>query len=335
MFKITATFLLAIVSFLSYAQTTSNRNERLQPLLQDIVAKAKEHSLYKSNVDWSALEAEVLLKEDTLISDAEFTRKVKRIFQALGDKHGGLRFQGKVIRQGDDASIQVSPALKDPFRGKPVEIRTSMLENGYGYILVPGTNKHDGRANQQYQDSLCSLDLENLKGLVIDLRLNEGGSIYPLFTGFNQLFGNKTIGYTCNGKGKRISRLSVENGSYYYAKHRVASVFNRCRANKELRIVVLTSPITASAGEMLAIAFKGRDRTLFIGEKTAGYITMVSEFNLGEGYLGLSSSFMADRNGAVYDKHVLPDVEIVEGDNFLNLHEDAKVRAALQWLKGE
>ncbi|WP_205503999.1 S41 family peptidase [Rufibacter psychrotolerans] len=94
-----------------------------------------------------------------------------------------------------------------------------------------------------------------------------------------------------------------------------------------------TSQITASAGEMLAVAFKGRDQTLIMGEKTAGYSTMVSEFRLGNSYLGLSSSFIADRNGTVYEEYVQPDVEIVEGDNFEQLQADAKVQAALHWLK--
>lgn len=277
----------------------------------------------------------MLPKQDSLMSDAEFTRRVRRIFQALGDKHAGLRFKGKLIRQEDGTPIEIRPALKEAFKGRQPEIRTSMLESGYGYILVPGTGRNDAKTIQQYQDSLCSLDPENLKGLVIDLRLNEGGSIYPMFTGFNQFFGSKTIGYTYGIKGNRMSRLSVQNGSYYFDKHRIASVVNRCKPQKDLRIVVLTSQITASAGEMLAIAFRGRDNTLFMGETTSGYITLVSEFNLGNGYLGLSSSFMADRNRNVYTEHFLPDVEMIEGDNFVDLQADLKVQAALQWLKKE
>ncbi len=277
----------------------------------------------------------MLLKGDSLISDAEFTRRVKLIFQALGDKHARLVFKGKMIRHKDGPPLDVRPALKGVFGGKSPEIRTSTLESGYGYILVPGTNKNDNMTNQQYQDSLCSLGLASLKGLVIDLRLNEGGSIHPMFTGFSQLFGTKTIGYTFGIKGNRISKLSVKNGSYYYDKYRATSVHNRCQPNKGLRIVVLTSQITSSAGEMLAVAFKGRDRTLFIGENTAGYITMVSGFKLNDSYLGLSSSFIADRNKNVYKEYVQPDVEMIEGDNFEDLQEDAKVQAALQWLKEE
>jgi C-terminal processing protease CtpA/Prc len=79
-----------------------------------------------------------------------------------------------------------------------------------------------------------------------------------MFTGSNQLFGRKTIGYTYTNKGNRISsRLSVQNGSFYYDKYRQASVFNRCKPKKDLRIVVLTSQIIASAGAILAAAFKG------------------------------------------------------------------------------
>jgi carboxyl-terminal processing protease len=333
MSKVITTIFLFFIPVLSLAQAISDKGINRHSLLKDVIDKAKRYSVYSSKVDWPALETEILPKKDSFLSVTEFTKGVKRIFQALGDKHGGLNFQGKTIRLIDGSAVEVRPDLINPFRGKPAKLSTSILESGYGYILVPGTAKYDSKTNQQFQDSLCSLGLENLEGLVIDLRLNEGGSIHPMFTGFNQLFRSKTIGYTYNIEGNPTSKLSVKNGSFYFGKHKTASVYNKCNPKKSLKIVVLTSQITASSGEMLAVAFKGRDKTLFMGEKTSGYITMVTPFKMGDGYLALSTSFIADRNGTIYDAPIQPDVEIIEGDNFGNLGEDAKVRAALQWLK--
>lgn len=335
MFKLIIAIFLFLFSGFAYGQQSQTEDASMRLILQDIMAKAKRYSLYKTKIEWPILEAEVFKKNDAELSTEEFQQRVKFIFKTLNDKHAGFFFQGKRIRLEDPILLNVRPPLKNAFNGKPVPLMTRMLENGYGYILVPGTSKSDKKTIQKYQDSLCRLGLSHLKGIVIDLRLNQGGSIYPMFTGFNQLFDSKTIAYTCSFDGKPQNKLSVKNGSYYSGDRKIASVSNTCKAAKDIKVAVLISQITASSGEMLAIAFKGRKNTLFIGERTAGYTTLVGEFNLGKGYLGLSSSFLSDRNGIVYDKFVEPDVLIVDGDDFENIKNDAKVEAALEWLKKE
>lgn len=209
-----------------------------------------------------------------------------------------------------------------------VELTTKLLQAGYGYILLPPDNRYDRDNCQRYQDSLCSLGLERLKGLIIDLRLHQGGSIFPLFSGLNQLYGAKNFGSNRSLDHKVFQTWTVANGAYGSNQ-----ITRRCAANRNLKIVVLTSQITASAGEMMAVALKGRPETLFIGEPTCGLTTMNLVFSIGKNTLAIAASVIADRKGSLYLDNVQPDVQMVEGDHFRNLNKDAKVIAALKWME--
>jgi hypothetical protein len=55
-----------------------------------------------------------------------------------------------------------------------------------------------------------------------------------------------------------------------------------------------------------------------------------------KGYrLAIATFFTADRLGNIYKQAVMPDMELVEGDNFLQLLQDEKVLAAIQWLTAQ
>jgi C-terminal processing protease CtpA/Prc len=96
---------------------------------------------------------------------------------------------------------------------------------------------------------------------------------------------------------------------------------------------LLIGAATGSSGEFLAIALKGRHKTLFIGTSTAGYVTVVGGFDLHEkGFMYISTGYGTDRNGNIYKKAIEPDITIAAPDSFNDLSNDAKVRAAIRWL---
>lgn len=324
---------IVIAPFFSFAQQNMGGELNRHQVLDQIIDKAKLHSLYRTRVDWLALQQKVAPDDSSQISETEFEQRVKIIFQELGDKHATLLFKGRRVVQGPIGPLNIRPALTNPFKNGKIGIRISTLEKGYGYILIPPGSKNDAQTLQRLQDSLCALKLVGLKGIVIDLRLHEGGSIYPL-AALSQLYGSKTLGYNSSIDGALQTPWKVKNGKYYQGDRAVASVETRCKPNEQIRIAVLISQLTASAGEIMAVAFKGRKNTIFLGEDTYGLSTINSEFDLGKGYyLALSSAFLADRNGNIYTENVSPDIKIVDGDNFENLTQDLKVNAALEWLK--
>lgn len=309
----------------SFGQAQPTKKDNFSALLQEIFIKVKQNSLFRASVNWDSLSRKVIDNSGHAITETEFKDKIRLIFETIGDKHGGFYYQEKKLGM-DRAWIK---NLRVPENWPDtVKLKAQLLEEGYGYIILPPTTKHDNQTCQRYQESLCSLGIENLKGLVIDLRLHQGGSNYPLFVGLNQLYGAKYFGSSAGINGNLYQKWTVDNGRYGSAQ-----VTNHCKVNTKLKIVVLISQITASAGEMMAVGLKGRPNTIFIGEPTLGLTTMNAEFTLGTGMLGIATSMIADRNGNVYRNNVLPDVTIVKGDNFKDLSKDTKVIAALKWMK--
>ncbi len=300
---------------------TTPKTDSLPTILREIFTKVKQYSLFRTTVNWDELQNKVL-NNNGAVTEVEFKNKVRLIFETIGDKHGAFYYKGE--RLGMDQSWTKKLRIPENWP-ENVTLKTQTLEQGYGYILIPPSQKYDLKTCQRYQDSLCSLGFENLKGLIIDLRLQEGGSVYPLFTGLNQVYGTTYFGSNRDINGKEYLRWTKKYGG--------VQVNTNCQSNSGLKIAVLTSQITASAGEMMAVALKGRPKTLFIGEATAGLTTMNVSFNLGSYQLAIAASAIADRKGKIYNSSVLPDLTLVEGDNFKNLLVDTKVIAAMKWMK--
>jgi len=298
------------------------RIDNLSLTLKEIFAKVKRYSVYRSRVNWRELENKILKDDQQDLSEAVFKQKVRLIFETIGDQHGAFYYKGERLGMDRSWTKRLRIPQNQPER---VNLHTQRLAEGYGYLLVPSENRHDRQTCQNYQDVLCGLGPENLKGLVIDLRLQEGGSVYPLFVGLQQLYGTTSFGSNRDINGKVYQQWTSSYGG--------VQLKNLCKINPKLKIVVITSQITASAGEMMAVGLKGSPNTLFIGEPTAGFTTMNVNFNLGTYQLAIAASVIADRDGKIYPGSVLPDVTMVEGDYFKDLSKDKKVMAAIKWMK--
>jgi C-terminal processing protease CtpA/Prc len=89
-------------------------------------------------------------------------------------------------------------------------------------------------------------------------------------------------------------------------------------------VAVVYGSATASAGELVAVAFRGRPHTRSFGAVTAGYTTGPQLFHLPDGAaLILGVVYYVDRNGVVYRHARQPDVQTSEPD---------AGRAAARWL---
>jgi C-terminal processing protease CtpA/Prc len=93
-------------------------------------------------------------------------------------------------------------------------------------------------------------------------------------------------------------------------------------------VAVIIGGQTASSGEVVAVAFRGRAQTRSFGSQTYGATTGAGWYRLIDGAeLVLGSSFYVDRDGVVYKHAVDPDVEVsMLGSG------DPQMRAAKAWL---
>jgi len=141
-------------------------------------------------------------------------------------------------------------------------------------------------------DSLARLEAGGARKLIIDLRLARGESPG----------GPATAGNTA------LSGISPLPGT-------------------RTPVVVLTGHGTGSAGESIAVAFKGRKHTIFIGEPTGGYCTAINGYWIVEGRVRIA---IAETRLA---RNLIPDEWVPGGDDFEDDSKDKKMQTAVSWLK--
>ena len=316
-----------------FAQPDHSQIDTLRSTLHKIFQLTKQHSVYRNKTDWITLEDKIFKDLPSPLSIKNFEDGIKLIFSGIGDKHAAVFVNGKKIDATDTPFI-VRKELLHEFKTSNLQLHTRVLENKYGYILIPSNTPKDNlkQMAQSIQDSLCKLVNLPLQGIILDLRANEGGSIFPLFTGLHQIIGNGVFGAFSNLEGTFKEPWQLKYGKFIQQKRIVASVKPDCNCSDKLKVAVLLSQVTASAGEMLAIALKGRANTIFIGEKTYGLTTGNITFKIDGYLLALSASFCEDRMGNVYNSYVTPDIEMIAGDNLSDIMDDKKVLAALAWF---
>lgn len=104
--------------------------------------------------------------------------------------------------------------------------------------------------------------------------------------------------------------------------------------DKNLPVVILTDETTASSAEAIVIAFKGRNKTRFLGLPTRGIPTSNFPFKLSDGaVLNLTTIVDADRTGKIYDSRIMPDAEVKTNWSSYGTEDDAVLRVALEWIK--
>ena len=98
-------------------------------------------------------------------------------------------------------------------------------------------------------------------------------------------------------------------------------------------VAVLTGPLTGSAGEFVALAFRGRPRTRSFGEPTFGLPTGNDTKRLRDGALiALTTYLGADRTRKTYHSPLLPDHPVTIDWTELGTADDPVLQAAIEWL---
>lgn len=216
-----------------------------------------------------------------------------------------------------------------------------LLGERVGVLELPGTTGQgmtpQGSYSELGQEALRILDMANpLCGWVVDLRKNDGGNMWPMLAAVGPVLGEGKVGSFAGGgglsflkdwkysEGKAILGFSVRSSvkKPYTLKHLFPPV------------AVLTSSQTASSGEALAVAFKGRDKTRFFGETTLGIPTSNDVYTLSDGaVLVVTTMLDADRTGQTYFTSMVPDESVKVDWSLVNLPSDPVLLQAQNWLK--
>jgi C-terminal processing protease CtpA/Prc len=155
-----------------------------------------------------------------------------------------------------------------------------------------------------------------------------------MLAGLGPLLGDGKLGASIAPDGGRRSVWyeSGKAGLDEFVQLRVRGEPYRLRRSGS-PVAVLLNSSTASAGEVLAIAFAARPHTRSFGTSTRGATTVTRIFPLSDGAeLVLAVAHATDRHGRVYAGPLAPDEPMAEGERMLALADQPTVRAAVSWL---
>ena len=163
----------------------------------------------------------------------------------------GTSIELTIVREGEDAPLEI--ALKRDII-RVTSIKRRMLEPGFGYVRI---TQFQSPTADSLRNALAKLKAENgsdLRGLVLDLRNNPGGSLDAAI-GVSDAF--LTRGTIVSTKGRARSSESLHTAT-------PTDLLNGAP------IIVLVNGGSASASEIVAGALQDHKRAVIMGTKTFG-----------------------------------------------------------------
>lgn len=320
---------------ISSCQNIPQQTEALHPIVQQV----KETSFFTAQVDWAKVNKKfkALTKDKT--TSEELKEGLQYLINSIGDKHATIRstkdysifvnYTGKMQEKDNRDAEFVNTVINDV----SATFSYALLDHGVGYLKIVGIGPGDVKEQADFiRKGLLVLKEKGASKWIVDLRFNGGGNVDPMIAGLAPLIGDGFIGGGINNQGE-IRTYTIEAGQFNNYGRLVCAMNNEPQISSDEKVAILLSRYTISSGEMLAIAFKGRNNTRFIGETTAGYTT-------GNGFdkindelaLVISQGVFIDRNKQRYDKNVGVD-EFIEFQHHPEEKKDQQLNRAIEWLQ--
>jgi carboxyl-terminal processing protease len=311
--------------------------QKAEQLLDEALHFMEKNYYRRDEVSWPDFEARARQQLFAAGNCEDAYASIKWCFKQLNEPHSFVMPPAKAARyNGDEDGPAPEPVLSDLVG----EIRGEWLQDSIAYLTVPWVSTTDSLVCERIADSLqrviARLDARGgISRWIIDLRKNSGGNCWPMLTGIGPLLGDGVCGYFVSGD-QRVS-IAYHDGSAFEGRHVLCRVsdqgYRTQRAKKS--IVVLTGRRTVSAGEIVALAFKGKAQTLLIGEPTAGYTTANATYMLSDrSMLVLTKCQEADYTGRICEGSIVPDKLISTAGHIVGTAagDDPVKDAAVSWL---
>ncbi|WP_215755334.1 S41 family peptidase [Acetobacter sp. P5B1] len=264
----------------------------------------RTQALHASLIDWES-RTPPLLELARVGSADDLYAEIRTL---LADLHDGHSF---VMPPDTVRKLAAQPEQMPVF---------TKISSDVGKISLPALTSHSAKRMQDFSRTGQQIFAQapDMRGWIVDLRHDRGGNMWPMLQALRPLLGNGDLGFFEDRTGKRSAPWrAVAQG---VAPQDGGPDLSR------VPVAVLIGPQTASAGEAVAIALKGRPNTRFFGTATHGQTSGNKSFTLPDGgRLVVAAEFELDRTGKRYEGPVQPDV--VEAD------PDAAERAAEVWLR--
>ena len=279
-------FLLALVLGLT-ACSLSDDQSTPYGYVKSSIRIIDKYALYADG-DWSVERKTYLDEAKSLDNFDEAHELVKNALAFAGGKHSTL-----LAPVTDTASYEeMAP-------------EAYMLEDGIAYVKLPA---HSGVkvSDDVYTHTVLDFLQGHLDaaGVVIDLRDNRGGNMYPMISAVAPLLPDGIL--LKFQTRKRTSPISLD----FVVRSMGLNPVEMAKFPGDTPIAILTNDMTGSSGEATLLCFRGLENARTFGAPTAGYASSNQVFPMSDGYsLVLTIGRDVARTGEVFcDDPIEPDV---------------------------
>ncbi len=198
-------------------------------------------------------------------------------------------------------------------------VESKILDGNIGYLKLNDFNIH---AREQINLALTEMDVNNLDGLVFDLRGNPGGLLTSAIEIASAFIKDGVILIEDFGDGQE--QIFNANGSYI---------------GVSVPLVVLVDENSASASELVAGALQDRGRATILGETTFGKGTVQTWQSLvnGGGVRLTIARWLTPNRNWIHEEGVTPDIVVEWSPDTLEYasENDIQLDAAVEFLGSE
>ncbi len=192
-----------------------------------------------------------------------------------------------IVREGESDYLSIDVQRR---KLNVPTVEYEMLEEGMAYILI---SEFDEITVDQFAEALAVARGNGMKGMILDLRGNPGGSLDSVVSIAQKMLPEGLIVYTEDKYGQR-------------------NVYN-CNGERQLEVplVVLINGASASASEILAGAVKDYGIGTLVGTTTfgKGIVQSVIGLNDGSAVKLTISSYFTPKGNNIHGIGIEPDVE--------------------------
>lgn len=191
----------------------------------------------------------------------------------------------KVQRNDEQLELVITPAEIDVNN-----LESKIVDDKLGYVKI---NTFDTGIADEFINAVDELEKKKVKGLIIDVRDNPGGSYDQVVKICDYLLGECTIVYTQDKSGEKDIKYSDA-------------------AQCDLPAVLLMNSNSASASEVLAGALRDNKRATLVGTTSfgKGLVQGTIDFKDGTGMAVTIARYYTPSGECIHGKGIKPDVKV-------------------------
>lgn len=260
-----------------------------------------KNGLYAVGEEWEKARKEALEADPLTMEEAH--NIVKEALKVAGGKHSFLKEAEVEVQEKTSEWEMPQVSITDSCGAKIAVVKLPQF----------GGNRDEGL---KYANTVIDAIPDDVQGVVIDLRGNGGGDMYPMISSVHRFIPEGDIISFRN-------RKSTMNISLDYVL--------MCTEVKQLSpiecpVAILTDEGTGSSAEALLLCFRGLEKARVFGSATAGYASSNMPYNMKDGsVLVLTIGCDVARTGEEFcDDPIQPDVQTA-----------SPMEDAVSWITGQ